>query len=346
MLNSLKFWLSSSLIALSVLACPYVNAQESETSSVTAGVSCTGHLYNPLTDTDWNNLFPITVLGARMGGNTNPPNMYEPPVCVCPGIFGIPSPGIGVTFWQPLYVSEIQRSPGCLSTLGGINVLPMFSTLQGEEVLNSSESGGETSRMQIHWYTYPVFAMLDLFKSLTCFSPDGFSLAYLTELDPLWQDDVWGTIFAPEGILFANPIAQAACSVDAAASDAGFPVDSLIWCAGGHGSIYPLTGNSPHSQTSFTKNNLVQEKFIARQARMGLQWQTIGPAAQCSAVPNPIWLKSQYRLNQIGPFARKGVPVVVGSHGFGQIPPISNAPTKESTDNLIWQGQQCCLRFY
>lgn len=308
------------------------------------GKACVGKVFNPMTDTDWNYMYPITVMGVKTGPGFNPPLMYEPPICVCPGIFGIPTPGIGITFWEPLYIAEIERTPGCLSSLGGASILSAYKTLQSEQV-NEGKDGGPVSRMQMHWYEYPVFAMLDMLKSLVCYSPSGFNLLYLTEIDPTWQDDMWAAIFAPESVLFTSTLAQMACAVDSAASSLNFPIDALFWCAGSWGSVYPLSGNAAHTNSNFTSNNLVLAKFLARQSRLGLQWQTIGPTAICSSHPNPIWLKSQYRVNQVGPFPRRGVPVVIGSTGQLQVPPFANAPTRESTVNLIWQGQQCCARF-
>ena len=308
------------------------------------GLGCFGKIYNPISDTDWNNLFPITIMGVSTGGGVNPPIMYEPPVCMCPGIFGYPTPGIGITFWQPLYVSEIERTPGCLSSLGGVSILSGYSTLQSEQV-NEQKDGGPVSRMQVHWYEYPLFALMDLFKSLGCYSTSGFNLMYMTEFDPTWQDDEWSAVFAPESVLFANPIAQAACSIDAVAANLAFPIDAMFWCAGSWGGVYPMSGNAGHTNSNFTSNNLIQSKFLARNSRLGLSWATIGPASICSSVPSPIWIKSQYRVDQVGPVPRYGAPVVIGSTGIKQMPPVANVPTRESTVNLIWQGQQCCVRF-
>ena len=335
--------LLSKLLVLLVFAVSSASSFAEDPTGAANG--CNGTFFNPITDTDWNNMFPITIMGAQFGGGQNPPLMYEPPICVCPSIFGIPSPGIGITFWEPLYVAEIERTPGCMSSLGGVMVLPGFSTLQSEQA-NRIEAGGPSSRMQLHWYEYPVISMLDIFKSIACWGISGVDLAYITEVDPTWQDDLWAAIFAPESILFANPIAQASCSIDAIAASLDFPFDAMFWCAGTWGSVYPFSGNSGHTNSNFTSNNLILSKFLARQSRLGLQFQTIGPDAMCYSHPNPIWLKSQYRINQVAPTARKGPPVVIGSPAVVQSPPIANYPTRESSVNLIWQGQQCCARAY
>lgn len=311
--------------------------------------ACHGEVFNPFKDMDWNLVFPITIMGVSAGGGTNPPLMYVPPVCVCPGPFGIPSYGIGVTFWEPLYVSEIQRTPGCLSTLGGEQILEDYISLHGEhEAGADGGNSGTTTRMQGHWYQYPVFTMLDILKDLGCKNSSGFALGYITEIDSTWQDDSWGAMYTPEQSLFANPIAQAACAVDAVSSNLGMTFDPLFWCAGAWGPMYPLTGNSQPGNGPFLTNGQIQAKFMFRLHRLGMLWQTIGPTAICSTHPNPVIMKSQYRINQIGPIARRGSnpPPVIGSHGLTLSPPVPNTPGQESTDNLIWQGQQCCARLY
>jgi conjugal transfer pilus assembly protein TraU len=310
---------------------------------------CTGTLFNPITDTDWNNIFPITIAGVPIpgGGNSTPPLMQAmPPICTCPTVFGIPFVGIGLTWWQPMYVSEIERRPGCLSSLGGVQALNGYSMLHSEQTVADNNNTGESSnRMQVHWYEYPVMSMLQMMESISCKNANGFNLAYVTEVDPLWQDDLWSSIFTPESALFSNPIAVASCAIDAVASTFDFPMDAMFWCAGTWGAVYPLAGNSGHSGDPFTMNNQIQAKFLARSHRMGLQWQTIGPTAVCAAHPNPIWVKSQYRFNQVAPVPRRGRAVVTGSNGkLFQFPPVTNPPTQEHTVNLIWQGQQCCAK--
>jgi conjugal transfer pilus assembly protein TraU len=354
-MNSLrKKLIATGLLALALCTSAPASAQQSQgqtqtgsESSATAEAVCKGRMFNPFSDTDWNQAFPITVMGISMGGGTNPPMMYEPPVCVCPGPFGIPSVGVGITYWEPLYVSEIQRVPGCMSTLGGVSILDDYMSLHGEHEQGSDGgNSGTTTRMQGHWYQYPVMTILDMFKDAACKSTAGFALAYITEIDPTWQDDTWGAVFAPEASLFANPVAQAACAIDTVAANFAFPLDPMFWCLGGWGSTYPLTGNSGPGNNAFLVNSQIQAKFMARLHRMGLLWQTIGPSAICFSHPNPIIIKSQYRINQIAPIARSGKPLVIGDHGAQQYPQVTNPPSMESTDNLIWQGQQCCARLY
>ena len=109
----------------------------------------------------------------------------------------------------------------------------------------------------------------------------------------------------------------------------------------------PMAGTANQSINPNQLNNLVMAKFLARQARLGLAWQTIGPDAICGAHPNPIWIKSQYRIDQVYPINRRGSPLVIGALPIKQYPfMLTNPPGLDSTVNLIFEGQECCIRSY
>lgn len=311
---------------------------------------CTGEMFNPFSDADWSYIYPITIAGAAMTtGNTDPPLMKAAgAICECPSalLWGYPMVGVVLSYWEGMYIQEIERRPGCLRSMGGLSILEGYSTLASEQSDNNSvDLGKSANRMQIHWYEYPLFSLLDMLLDTECPGSSSFNLVNMTELDALWQDDLWGAVFAPEASLFGNLSSIASCGVDSVASSLDFPLDELFWCAGSWGSIYPLTGNSGHSGDPFIMNNQLGAKYIARSHRMGLMMQTIGPSAVCSPHINNIWVKSQYRYNQVAPIPRKGRAVVTGSNGrYFQTPAVTNAPTKEYTVNMIWQGKQCCLK--
>lgn len=312
---------------------------------------CHGKLFNPITDTNWNDFFPLTIMGMQMGPNGNPPEMYVPPICVCPGAFGIPSPGIGVSYWQPTYIAEVERNAGCAPSLGGSMLFSGYSLENSEQAYTGSDGGtsesSQSTRMQIHWYKYPLFSFFSAFNDLGCRSSGGFALAYATEIDPTWQNDLWAGLYSPEAGLFANTAANAACIADAIAANVAYPIDALFWCAGSWGNVYPFSGNSNESQTPFQVDNLELAKFIARLAREGLAWQTIGPSTICGAHVNPIWIKSQYRVDEVYPVITRGSPLVVGALPFKQVPGLlTNTPVNTSMVDLIWQGRECCVRSY
>jgi conjugal transfer pilus assembly protein TraU len=329
-----------SLVLLSLLATLPARAMGPESPA---------QFYNPISDTNWGDMFPITIGGVRMGGD-QPPTIFEPTVCICPShFFGYPIPGFGITYWEPAFVVEVTRHPGRLTTLGQNNVLGnAYDTETGPGGGNSAKGDHEgEDRKQVHWYSYPLFRILGVEINSLCTNDEGgFDLAAITEVDPSWQNDVWAAVLSPENAMFANPIMQATCAVDALAAAVSYPLDPLFWCAGAWGTVYPFSGN-PHSTSSDQQSNaLTLSKFLARQFRTGMMLDTIGPQATCSAQFSPVWVKTQFRVDPIYPHPTFGHPIYVGQTEFrwGMIPP-ANYPLWQDSSYLLWVAHQCCLRF-
>ena len=311
-----------------------------------------GRPFNPVVDPNWLDFLPITVMGVSVGPGGplgDPPLMREPPICVCPShLFGVPLPGIGVTFWEPEYLAEVVAQPGCMPLwFSGPSLLSGFAMEASEQNQDHNRvTGNQQERMQVHWYHYPIFAALDMFKDFACFNSSGVALAYMTEFDPTWQNDLWGVVYSPQVALFTSPLAQLACSVDAIASTVAYPLDALFWCQGTAGDLYPLTGNSQALDSNQTANMSILGKFLGKAHAMGMLDATIGPWAECFSGPSPLLIKSQYRIDPVWPIRSWGPPVYLGQSEFrwGLAPP-ANFPEGESSGYLVWQGQQCCLRF-
>lgn len=323
------------------------------TSAATSQNSCKGRFFNPLSDPNWNDLFPITIFGVNIIGGAQPPIIHEPPICFCPSdFFGMTLPGIGITYWEPLYVAEVSSSPGCLITVGGVNAFgggssSGFGNLFGPKVGSLATDSSTSSHEQVHWYVYPIIGIID--AALTTFcknSSQGFDLAGMTEIDPLWQNDIWANVFTPESGIFATPPMQAACLVDAVASSIAFPVDPLFWCAGAWGTVYPMSANPNSVQSDQQANAMTLAKYIAFEARTGMLLTTVGPGAICSSTYSPIWIKSQFRIDPIYPFPNYSSAIYIGQSQlrWGYIPP-ANFPTQQDSAYLIWNAEQCCLRF-
>ena len=83
--------------------------------------TCTGRFINPISETCWSCIMPISIGAipvAAFGQEDieNPPS----PICVCPG-WPIKF-GLSLGFWVPQYVAETTNAPGCLISLGGVDV--------------------------------------------------------------------------------------------------------------------------------------------------------------------------------------------------------------------------------
>jgi len=136
---------------------------------------------------------------------------------------------------------------------------------------------------------------------LCVLSPRDFDIAYITELDPTWKNDVLAAILNPESVLFANPIAQFACMGDCAAASIGLPHDLLFWCAGCQGSAYPLSGHVQAHVSGVQASLLLTERMIFKLHRQGLLFGSVGREGLCQKYYMPIWRKSQYRSQMTFP---------------------------------------------
>lgn len=310
-----------------------------------AGSICKGAWYDPINDTDWNNSFPITIGGIKTGDNSDPPLMDMPAICSCPDpLTGSNLPGIGMTYWEPGFVIEIERTPGCSSTMGGVTIVSGYESLSSNQ--KASEKDGETNnvRMQAHFFNYPLFAVLNVVTGLGCMNLSSFSLDDLTEFDSSWQDDTWSSSAMPAGSLFADLTAVLSCIPDGVASTLGWPLDLLYWCSGTQGLIYPMTGTSQNYSSPNIGNVQLLGKYMARKTEQIGLLATIGPWAKCGSTWLPTWLKSQYRINPIWPVPIKGSPIVFGESEFrwAMLPP-ANQPDVQSNAFLMWVGKQCCF---
>lgn len=325
--KNLRNSLLRSLILLAVLAL-----------SGSSYATCVGRFVNPITDVCWKCLFPITIGGLKVssGGEDTPnPQTF---ICTCSRPF--PRIGIPISFWEPARLVDVTRTPYCLVSLGGISL--MQRGVQGHgSVENGKQGHMRGSFYHVHWYVYPVLYWLELLTDFACMEKASFDVAYLTELDPLWNDDETAFVLSPEAALFANPIAQAACAVDCAATSLWFSKDPLFWCAGCQGSMYPLTGTVSAHVGGVQASLLTAQRMIFKLHREGFLWGTLGSNAWCDKYPMPILKKTQYKTQMTYPLPDKCFPLgrsdVLWASG-------KEYPSKgEDFGYLIWRKRNCCL---
>lgn len=297
--------------------------------------------------TNWNNIFPITVAGVEIGrssGAKNPYRMVKTTPCICPSrFFGVPSPGIMVTFFQPKYVAEIEKEPGCVKMLAAKLLPSLISSRSG---MSTDTTTNSEQKRQVHLFEFPLFTLFEQFKMFGCLQGDleVFDTGFVSEIDAPWQFDGWASIFSPESALFANPVAHMACAADAVGAAANQNVDPLFWCEG-HRLVYPYSGRNNTETTNELANLAILGKFVARHTRLGVFTQTIGREAICHPIVNPVWNKSQWRVDPLFPSnVGWGRPIV-----FGQSEllwrTVGNYPGRESYIFNLWRAVQCCVRF-
>ena len=201
----------------------------------------------------------------------------------------------------------------------------------------------KTSFYHVHWYVYPILFWMEVLMDLVCLERLPFDIAYLTELDPFWNDDEKSAILNPEGILFGNPLAQAACAADCVAASAHLPLDLLFWCGGCQGSVYPFTGTVTSDNGGVQSSLLLVTRMMAKLHREALLWGYMGEAGLCGRYPMPLIRKSQYRVQMLYP-----VPTTHACFPVGATELIWQAgrefPYKgEDFGYMVWRKRDCCL---
>ena len=299
-----------------------------------------------ITDICWTCLFPLRVAGATLsaGDGYMPKKAHKEPVCVCFDTNGVPEPGITTSMWEPAWMVEFQRVPGCLSALGGTR-LPFNRTFQGNHS-NGEHDGTDGSFMHYHYYAFPLLSLLDLYTDGTC-NPDGyldFDLMFVSEVDPTWNNDELAFFTNPEAAVVANPVATLACIPDAITSTAGKPIEQLFWCAGAWGGIYPLSGNINGGAGVIKDSSLLTVRVLAAQHRRGQMRGTVGREALCRAPIKVTLPKEQYKMTLFHPIPETQKAHVIGQStltwGMGKtIPAIGQDPVY-----TIWRWKDCCVR--
>ncbi|WP_425259253.1 TraU family protein [Rubrivivax sp. RP6-9] len=71
------------------------------------------------------------------------------------------------------------------------------------------------------------------------------------------------TIRCPEAVLFANPVAVAACAADCVLATAGFGSAEMVWCAGFQSGSYPFDGHVPHHMGGVRTAAVIAQQLTA-----------------------------------------------------------------------------------
>lgn len=311
-------------------------------SATSARAICNAKFLNPLTEVCWDCIFPISVGGLSVF--TSRPDTPNPsfPICFCPGI--PPRIGLAIGLWEPARLTDVANEPGCFVNMGLEMDFGLFSL--GRSTATAMNGGDTGSKWQVHYYYYPLISWLGTVVDGLCLQGSVFDIAYISEIDPLWNNAELNNLINPEAVLFANPIAQAACAADCVRSSSGnLPFDTLFWCNGCTGSIYPIQGDVNAHVGGVMASQAASTKTVARMHRYLLAHRTSGSTAMCSTRPAPIIKKSQYRWQITRPRAATGGQYACGPTGFSTqyVDRLREFPRKgESFGWLMWRKRNCC----
>jgi len=306
--------------------------------------ACSEGFIDMINDINWTGVYPI-----RMGAQTISPSFPEDEslvneiLCKCKD-GDEERIGITIGYRSPARMIDVVKDPFCLNALG--IELQDHDIWGGGGTLGQQGKGGDNSYFgQAHLYIFPVWYILEIMTDFVCESPGSLDIGYLTEFDVLWNDDMMANILSPESMLFQNPIAHFSCIPDSIASSAGYPMDTLFWCNGAWGGVYPIGGTSQAS-TQIEASAGVASKFLYKLHRELIAWGTKGEAALCGKYVLPVWQKSQYRFQILKPNAGDMLfPVGRTSLIWGMGKSSVSPDPDQAADNytyLLWRYRDCC----
>lgn len=267
--------------------------------------TCFGKFTNPVTDVCWQCMLPISIGAANVTpgvGQDDRPNPSRPD-CECP----TPVPpfvkiGLEVGFWEPARMFEAVRKPYCFPGLSGANIPISFTAphgAQGSKVALGGATSG--SFYQAHLYVHPILYEIQAMSGWDCLEPGTMDIGYITELDPMWNNDSLALLLNPEVLLFSNLAAGIACMGDCVLSTIGMPLDAMFWCAGCHGLMFPTNGNVAAHIGGAESSSLLLTRLMYKMHRTMLAKQYWGKAAVCGPKPAPMMTKSAYKKSLVYP---------------------------------------------
>lgn len=327
-------FLKTAALALALAAAPIAKQAEAK---------CNAKFLNPITEICWDCIFPISIGGIRMLGNRPDTANQAFPLCLCwEGFY--PRIGLSLGLWEPARLVDIANEAGCFVNMGFEIDFGLFAA--GTSTATAQRGGETGSSWQAHYYYYPLISWLGVLVDGLCVEASTFDVAYISEIDPLWNDVELGNLINPEAILFANPIAQSACAAECVVASSGkLSMNSLFWCNGCQGALYPLAGEINASYGGVMASQSVAARLTARMHRFGLARQTANNPTTCSPRFAPVIPKSQYRMQLTRPRATTGGRYACAPIGSSTqfIDAFREFPYRgESFGWLMWRKRNCC----
>ena len=300
-----------------------------------------------MTDVCWSCMFPIRLMGVDIFGGDNfvPDGASDQVICSCQGRDGIPAIGVTAGAWLPARLVEVVRKPYCSPILGGTSFNNSVRLWGGTK--ETENDGSDKTFYNYHYWAFPLYAILELFVQTNCNAGGirNLDMMYMSELDPTWNVDELAFFLNPEAVIFANPLAMAACTVDCAKTTVSKPMTSLWWCAGCWGNLYPFSGNIASDSSAPRDTSLLTARILSSLHRKFLAHKTYGDGALCKGQIYPMLPKQQYKLSTLFPISESEGRCChsIGESTFrwGEHRTIPGAG--EDYVYMVWRYTDCCL---
>ncbi len=288
---------------------------------------------------DYSAMLPLKIAGVTILPGNMPDTIttINKPICICPA----PPPifiriGIPVGFFNPDRIIDSVKDSYCFPSVGVNLGMHGNDGKQGKDT-----NAGEYTFYQTHMIMFAPFEILDIATDFICLqAPSTLDIGYMTELDPMWNDDALAALIQPEALLFGNPVTNLACIADSIAAQTYHSLPELFWCKGAWGNAYPMTGRTT-SNDYIQSSASVAAELIYKLHRQLMMWATWGEPALCHKYPLPIWEKDAYRMQLILPIPNPKA-FVIGTTGllwdYGKNPPFKG----DNFSYIIFRKKDCC----
>lgn len=318
--------------------------------------TCFGQFPNLFSDICWDCSFPIKLFGGPVikvdaqEDSTSSDNI--PNICTCKQPTGLTKLGFHTSFWEFARQMEVTRTPYCMVTLGTLMNLGINSQMRGTSTASNVKDGARVMNQTFrhaHWYINPAMGLMEIALDSKCMEPKGFDIAYLSEVDPTHADVELERILAPESYLFSNIVAQLACAADCVSSTLGFGQNTLYWCDGCNGNVFPMTGFVTPVYGGVQMSSVMAHRLTAKMHRMLTQTSTAGAGGMCARAGffQVNMDKTQYKYSMIYPNAQSSGDAA--SYASGSIKLGSGVPatgtSAESTAAQNSNQNRCCQPF-
>lgn len=309
--------------------------------------ACSGEVPNPITDLCWSCMFPM-VLGktipVSVSGDLPDVETDATAFCLCGSDINVEG-GLNFSFWEPLRTAEVVRHPWCFPQLGGISMEGPGSS-DHARTSRTEETRRRTAFWNVHWYQSPWFFITEAVADTGCLETAPWDLAYLSELDPLWDDTVTSFLLSPDAALFTSAASGGACAVDCATALLGTSINTLYWCSGCQGRVFPLSGWMAAMTGSVQAWHLMAHRFAQKLTREGVLFSGHGARGQCGPYMQPLFQKDVWRTQLVYPSRNASGSSCCQPLGRSTalLGPYKTTPmTGEDGAILLWRKRDCCM---
>ncbi|MAA92980.1 MAG: plasmid transfer protein [Rheinheimera sp.] len=286
-------------LTLSLLSATPAQADMSEVNPSCPNASVFSNIMNQICWDCFLDSLKLFGVGSKPDGASD---KLDLPACMCTDALGVPEFGTPLGMWSPQNVNEVVTTPWCSPALGGMRLQDSFIGMGKNGASNSRTNSAPTAFYQYHYFSYPIMAMLGMMLLPDCTSGYvDFDLMYMSEIDPMHNNDLLTLLLNPEAVIFSTPAAFAWCAADCVMTTADNQKEEFYGCAGCDGHLYPFTGNINPQPDPVAGSSLITQRTLASLHRKGLARRTIGDEAMCKPEFYPTIPRSQYKFSMMHP---------------------------------------------